>query len=73
MTRFLFWLLLAVAAGLAGSALVAYLRPEPDGPAFAVADPERDLGSRPIGEFPLSFVVTNRSDVPRRIIGVAEG
>ena len=73
MTRCLTWTLLLIAIGLAGFGLYSFVIPAQDLPAFVVSDTERDLGNQPIGKTPVIFDITNRSDIPRRIIGLAEG
>ena len=73
MTRFFSWTFLLAAVGLAAVGLYSFLYPAPDLPAFVISNGERDLGSQPVGKSRLTFDITNRSDVPRRILGLAEG
>ena len=73
MIRYLSWALFLVAMCLAGAGLYSFLCPAPDLPAFAVPIAERDLGDRPVGKSILTYDITNQSDMPRRILGLAEG
>ena len=73
MTRLLFRAILGASAGLAGLSLFSFLNPAYDVPAFVLSDTERDLGSQPVGKSIFAFDITNRSTVPRRILGFAEG
>lgn len=63
-----------LAAGLLAAAGYLYLadRPPPPAPPFAVSQTEFDL-TVPPGEHEVVLLVTNPANVPRRIIGLAEG
>jgi hypothetical protein len=63
-----------LAAGLMAVAGGLYLsdRPQPPAPPFAVSQTEFDL-TLPPGEHEVVLLVTNPANVPRRIIGLAEG
>lgn len=73
MTRYILWAFLLMAVGLAGLALCSFLFPAPDLPAFVVPSTERDLENQLVGRSVLTFDITNQSDLPRRILGLAEG
>lgn len=61
------------AAGLLGWGMYWALKPLPDRSELVVVDPDRDLGSAPVGESILTFRIANLSDRPGRIIGLVEG
>jgi hypothetical protein len=44
----------------------------PPGRALTVHDPDRDLGSLPLGRHAVAFRVTNASSRPLRVIGLSE-
>jgi hypothetical protein len=73
MRGFLFGLSILATIALGGAGLYSFFSPSEDAPAFAVADTERDLGKYPVGKSLLVYDITNRSTVPRRIIGLEEG
>ncbi len=69
-------ILICLLAAIGLSAFAGYdaLRPaSPPGPAFRIDDPERDLGTVPLGKSEIVFPITNTSSQPRQILGVREG
>jgi hypothetical protein len=58
---------------LGGSAAYLWWYDPPAKQAFVVASPKRELGELPLGASLVTFDITNQSDRPGRIIGLAEG
>jgi hypothetical protein len=73
MRGFLLGLSILATIALGGAGLYSFFSPPEDAPAFLVAETERDLGSHPVGKSLLVYEITNRSTVPRRILGLEEG
>jgi hypothetical protein len=63
------------ACGLAGWAAILAFRPaaQESLDAWEVEEPDRDLGHIPLGTRTLTFRITNRAAIDRRVIGLAEG
>jgi hypothetical protein len=62
-----------LAIGLAGWGAYLALKPPPERPHLVVDAADRDLGVRPVGEQPLEFRLTNRSDHSIRVSGPSFG
>ncbi|HYT92755.1 MAG TPA: hypothetical protein VEL76_28825 [Gemmataceae bacterium] len=69
-TSLLFGILAVVMACWGG---YLWLTLPPVRPLFVVLEPDRHLGECPVGQSLLAFRITNQSDQPREIIGLAEG
>jgi hypothetical protein len=75
MLRNLIWCL-CVGAGVFALGTAGYFvckSRHPDGPLLVVEEPERDLGSQPLGEQSLEFRLTNHSDHALRVSGPPGG
>ena len=57
---------------VAGYLHVTHVEEPPFGQALTVHEPDRDLGTLPIGEHELRFRITNASSQNLRVIGAAE-
>ena len=65
--------MLALAALALGGYFFDTERPADVPPPFVVAETEFNFESLPPGEHEFVVLITNPADVPRRIIGLAEG
>jgi hypothetical protein len=50
-----------------------WLISSPDGPVFVIEAPDRRLGKCPVGRSVLTFRITNQSEQPSEVLGLAEG
>lgn len=57
---------------VAGYLHVSHVEEPPFGQALTVHEPDRDLGTLPIGEHELRFRITNASSQDLRVIGASE-
>ena len=65
--------LLAIAALALGGYFFDTDRPPPVPPPFVIAETEFNFEDLPLGEHEFVVLITNPANVPRRILGLAEG
>ena len=65
--------LLALAALAAGGYFYVRDRPPEVPPPFVIAETEFNFEDLPLGEHEFVVLITNPANVPRRILGLAEG
>lgn len=73
MFRWISLLLVFVSLGMVCWAGYLWLIPTSAQDAFVIEEPERQLGDWSVGRSQLTFRITNQSDQPKEIIGLAEG